>query len=67
LSEYLGDTPVSRFPYGLLTIFSLAYALAGMGVMLISILLTLIGNEWSLDLVTRGLLASAGYLKGKLS
>lgn len=33
-----------------------------MGVMLISILLTPIGKEWSLDFVTRGLLASAGYV-----
>jgi putative MFS transporter len=62
LVEYLETAPLSRFHYGLLTICALAYALTGMGVMLISILLTPIGKEWGISLVTRGLLASAGYV-----
>ncbi len=60
--EYLETASLSRFHYGLLTISSLAYALTGMGVMLISILLTPIGEEWGLSDVTKGLLASAGYV-----
>ncbi len=62
LVEYLETASLSNFHYGLLTICSLAYALTGMGVMLISILLTPIKNEWGLSLVTTGLLASAGYV-----
>ncbi len=62
LAEHLETASLSRFHYGLLTICSLAYALTGMGVMLISILLTPIKNEWGLGLVTTGLLASAGYV-----
>lgn len=62
LVEYLETASLSRFHYGLLTICALAYALTGMGVMLISILLTSIKNEWGLSLVTTGLLASAGYV-----
>ena len=62
LVEHLETAPLSRFHYGLLTVCALAYALTGMGVMLISILLTPIKNEWGLSLVTTGLLASAGYV-----
>ena len=62
LVEYLETASLSRFHYGLLTICALAYALTGMGVMLISILLTPIKNEWGLSLITTGLLASAGYV-----
>ncbi|MFQ6074301.1 MAG: MFS transporter [Candidatus Bathyarchaeia archaeon] len=62
LVEYLETASLSRFHYGLLTVCALAYALTGMGVMLISILLTSIKNEWGLSLVTTGLLASAGYV-----
>ncbi len=62
LVEYLETASLSRFHYGLLTICSLAYALTGMGVMLISILLTPIKDEWGLSLVTTGLLASSGYV-----
>ena len=62
LVEYLEKAPLSGFHYGVLTICSLAYALTGMGVMLISILLSPIKAEWGLDLVTTGLLASVGYV-----
>ncbi len=62
LIERLETAPLSRFHYGLLAISSIAYALTGMGVMLISILLTPIGLEWGLSDVTKGLLASAGYV-----
>lgn len=62
LIEHLETATLSRFHYGLLGICSLAYALTGMGVMLISILLTPIGREWGLSRVTTGLLASAGYV-----
>ena len=64
LTEFLETAPLSRFHYSILTISSLAYALTGMGVMLISILLTPIGKEFGIsnDLVTMGLLASAGYV-----
>jgi MFS family permease len=58
----LETASLSRFHYGLLIICALAYALTGMGVMLISILLTPIGKEWGLTSVTKGLLASAGYV-----
>lgn len=54
--------PLSTFHYGILAISSLAYALTGMGVMLISILLTPIGKEWGLTSVALGLLASVGYV-----
>lgn len=62
LVDYLEIASLSRFHYGILTICSLAYALTGMGVMLISILLMPIKNEWGLSLITTGLLASAGYV-----
>lgn len=62
LVSYLESASLSRFHYGLLTICSLAYALTGMSVMLISILLTPIGKEWVLNPLTKGLLASAGYV-----
>ncbi|UCH70346.1 MAG: MFS transporter [Candidatus Bathyarchaeota archaeon] len=62
LVKLLDTAPVSRFHYGLLIICSLAYALTGMGVMLISVLLTPIGKEWGLSPVTKGMLASAGYV-----
>ena len=62
LVAYLEEAPLSGFHYGVLTICSLAYALTGMGVMLISILLSPIKAEWGLDLVTTGLLASVGYV-----
>lgn len=62
LAGYLETASLSRFHYGLLIICALAYALTGMGVMLISILLTPIGKEWGLTSVTKGLLASAGYV-----
>ncbi len=62
LVKLLETAPVSRFHYGLLIICSIAYALTGMGVMLISVLLTPIGKEWGLSPVTKGMLASAGYV-----
>jgi len=62
LAEHLENASLSGFHYGVLTICSLAYALTGMGVMLISILLSPIKTEWGLDLVTTGLLASVGYV-----
>ena len=62
LVAYLEKAPLSGFHYGVLTICSLAYALTGMGVMLISILLSPIKAELGLDLVTTGLLASVGYV-----
>jgi putative MFS transporter len=62
LIEPLESAPLSNFHYGILAISSLAYALTGMGVMLISVLLTPIGKEWALNSITLGLLASAGYV-----
>lgn len=62
LVKYLESASLSRFHYSLLAISSLAYALTGMGVMLISILLSPIISEWNLSGVTGGLLASAGYV-----
>lgn len=62
LIEPLETTPLSNFHYGILAISSLAYALTGMGVMLISILLTPKGKEWALNSITLGLLASAGHV-----
>lgn len=62
LVKYLETASLSRFHYVLLIICALVYALTGMDVMLISILLTPIKNEWGLSLITTGLLASAGYV-----
>jgi putative MFS transporter len=62
LLKHLETAQLSTFHYGVLAISSLAYALTGMGVMLISILLTPIGNEWNLSSIALGLLASAGYV-----
>ncbi|MFW6117266.1 MAG: MFS transporter [Thermoproteota archaeon] len=62
LIDYLESASLSKFHYILLTISSASYALAGMGVMLISVLLTPIRLEWDLSLFTTGLLASIGYV-----
>ncbi|MFW6111069.1 MAG: MFS transporter [Thermoproteota archaeon] len=62
LVDYLESASLSKFHYMILAITSSSYALTGMGVMLISILLTPIQNEWGLSLFTTGLLASSGYV-----
>ncbi|MGQ9718612.1 MAG: MFS transporter [Nitrososphaerales archaeon] len=60
--ESLDKAGLRGFHYMMLTITSLIYGLTGMNVMLISVALKPIINEWNLTLVTAGMLASSAYV-----
>ncbi len=62
LVQFLEKARVSKFHYTLLMTAALAYAFTAMDVMIISIVLKPIANEWGLTNTQLGFLVSLGYL-----
>ncbi len=61
ITEYLEETPISRFHFTILILGSLIYAFTALNVMLIGSTLPAIIAEWNLDPISTGYFLSAGY------